>query len=345
MCRAILQTTTSTPPSASPPRPPAPITWTSTTAQLNIEAHYHSTGPEIFEQTDGGQFDEFVAGVGTGGTIVRRRPLLQGARVTHVRIIGADPIGSVHYHYFHTKTLPTPHVYKVEGVGEDILCRATDFSVIDEMYQHSDREAFTLARRLVREEGLFVGGSTGGIVHVAIEQARKLGPGKKVVTVATDSGTRYITKFLSDAWMKDYGFLEPADELGPIESLIEERPQRVITASGDETIGHVVERMRGGGVSQVPIVDADGHPVSIVHEIDILRALQSGDPGAGAPVSRIAQPIGGLVYPQARIEELYKIFETDQVAIVIDQGHIVGIVSPIDLIEHLAAEGTKAQRH
>lgn len=305
-------------------------------SQLNIEAHYHSTGAEIFEQTDGGKFDEFVAGVGTGGTISGVGRYMK-EHAPNVRIVGADPIGSVHYHYFKTQTMPTPHVYKVEGVGEDILCRATDFSVIDDMYQHDDREAFTTARRMVREEGLFVGGSTGGIVHVALRRARELGPGKKIVTMATDSGTRYITKFLSDAWMKDYGFLEPRTELGPVETVLKERRQAVITAGGEETIGHVVERMRTGGVSQVPIVDADGHPISIVHEIDILRALQTGEPGANAPVSKIAQPVGGLVTPDTRIEEIYKIFETDQVAIVIDEGHIVGVVSPIDLIEHLAS--------
>ena len=313
-------------------------------SQLNIDAHYHSTGREIFEQTGGGKFDEFVAGVGTGGTISGVGRYMK-EHAPHVKIVGADPIGSVHYHYFKTGTMPTPHVYKVEGVGEDILCRATDFDVIDEMYQHSDREAFTLARRLVREEGLFVGGSTGGIVSVALRRARELGPGKTVVTVATDSGTRYITKFLSDAWMKDYGFMEQRPELGAVAEVLTDHPQNILTAAADETIGQVVHTLRRSGVSQVPIVDADGHPVSIVHEIDILRALQTGEPGPDAPVAKIAQPIGGLIYPQARIEELYKIFETDQVAVVIDQGHIVGIVSPIDLIEHLSGEGTKARRH
>jgi cystathionine beta-synthase len=308
-------------------------------SQLNIDAHYHSTGREIFEQTDGAKFDEFVAGVGTGGTISGVGRYMK-EHAPNVRIIGTDPIGSVHYHYFKTGTLPTPHMYKVEGVGEDILCRATDFSVIDDMYQTSDGDSFRMARRLVREEGLFVGGSTGGIVHVALQRARELGPGKTVVTVATDSGTRYITKFLSDAWMKDYGFLEQQPEMGPVETVLRERPQKVITARAEETVGEVVERMRASGVSQVPIVDSDGHPTSIVHEIDILRALHSGQPGAGAPVSKIAQPIGGLIYPQARIEELFKIFETDQVAVVIDQGHIIGVVSPIDLIEHMAGTAT-----
>lgn len=172
--------------------------------QANIEAHYHSTAPEIWQQT-AGNINAFVAGTGTGGTIsgVGRYFKEKGYPV---KIIGADPIGSVHYDYFYTQKLVTPAVYKVEGIGEDILCEALDFSVVDEMHQTNDAQAFSMARRLVKEEGLFCGGASGAIVQVAVDVAKQLGPTKTVVAMLTDSGSRYISKFLNDEWMQHNGF-------------------------------------------------------------------------------------------------------------------------------------------
>lgn len=172
--------------------------------QDNIAAHYHSTGPEIWRQTNG-KFDVFVAGTGTGGTISGVGRFIK-EKTSQIKIVGADPIGSIHYDYFYTKKLVEPHVYKVEGIGEDILCEALDFSVIDEMRQTNDTQAFNMARKLVRKEGLFCGGSSGALVHVACEIAKEIGPGKTVVTLLTDSGSRYISKFLNDDWMKQNGF-------------------------------------------------------------------------------------------------------------------------------------------
>ncbi|MBX3356911.1 MAG: pyridoxal-phosphate dependent enzyme [Phycisphaeraceae bacterium] len=303
---------------------------------LNIDAHENLTGAEIFRETDGGKIDAVVAGLGTGGTLSGIGRYFK-KHAPKVRIVGVDPIGSVHYHYFYTKTLPTPHVYKVEGMGEDILCRATDFSVIDEIHQVNDKECFTVARRLVREEGLFCGGSSGGNVHIAIQVAKKLGPGKTVVTVLPDSGTRYITKFLSDAWMKDYGFLDGGHDLGLVEDILRAHPQRVITARETDSVGEVIALLKEHGVSQVPVVDGQGHPHSMVHEVDVLRGLHGGEVTPASPVRLVAHPIGGLIYPKARIEELFRIFETDQVGVVVDNGAITGIVSKIDVLEFLTS--------
>lgn len=171
---------------------------------LNGEAYYHSLGPELWEDTDG-KFDYFVAGTGTGGTISGVGKFLKEKKAS-IKIVGADPIGSVHYDYFYTKQLVTPSVYKVEGIGEDILCDALDFSVIDEMYQTNDKQAFTMSRRLIKEEGLFCGGSSGSILHVAVELAKKVGKDKVIVAVLTDSASRYVSKFISNDWMIEYGF-------------------------------------------------------------------------------------------------------------------------------------------
>lgn len=166
----------------------------------NIEAHYYSTGPEIWQQTFG-KIDAFVAGTGTGGTVSGVGRYFK-QRNAQVQIIGVDPIGSVHYNLFYDQKLITPSVYQVEGIGEDIPCEALDFSVIDRMIQTNDEQAFMMARRLVREEGLFCGGASGAVVHASLDVAKKLGPDKTVVAILTDSGSRYVSKFLSDDWMK-----------------------------------------------------------------------------------------------------------------------------------------------
>lgn len=301
---------------------------------LNIDAHELSTGPEIWSDT-GGKVDAVVAGAGTGGTISGIGRYFKKNH-PHVRIVGVDPIGSVHYHYFYTKTMPTPHVYKVEGIGEDILCDAMDYSVVDEFHQTNDKEAFTTARRLVREEGLFCGGSSGCNVHIALKIAAQLGPGKRVVTVLPDSATRYTTKFLNDQWMKDYGFLGGERELGLVEDILRDRRAPIITAKENESLAAVIGLMKQHGVSQVPIVDGHERPVSIVHEVDVLRALQGGQATPASLAKSAAQPLGGLIYPKARIEELYRIFETDQVAIVVDAEKIVGVIAQIDVIEFMS---------
>jgi cystathionine beta-synthase len=173
-------------------------------------------------------------------------------------------------------------------------------------------------------------------VHVAVEVAREMGPGKTVVVVLPDSGTRYVTKYLSDTWMKDHGFLETAPDLGLVEDLLRGATQEVIVAREEDPVDAVIRLMRDHGVSQIPVVSRTGRPVSIVTEVDVLRALHTNGVEQDSPVREVAQEVGGLIYPKARVEELFHIFESDQTAIVVDEERVVGIVSKIDMIEFLA---------
>ena len=148
-----------------------------------------------------------MSGIGTGGTLSGVGRFLKKQN-PDIQIIAVDPIGSVFYDYYKTGKLPEPHMYKVEGIGEDYLVKAVDFSVINDMLQVNDEDSFLMARRLTREEGIFAGGSSGSAVWAALQVARNLNEPKNIVVILPDSGTRYLSKIFNDNWMKEHGFLE-----------------------------------------------------------------------------------------------------------------------------------------
>ncbi|HEY1906414.1 MAG TPA: pyridoxal-phosphate dependent enzyme [Myxococcaceae bacterium] len=300
----------------------------------NGEAHYLSTAPELWEQLEG-RLDAFVTGLGTGGTMTGVGKFLKEKNPA-IRNIGVDPVGSVYQGYFQTGKLPEPHVYKVEGIGEDMLCKALDFSVIDEIRQVDDQQSFNAARRLAREEGLFGGGSSGSAVHVALEIAREIGKGKVVTVILTDTGNNYITKFFNDEWMKDNGFAVDDKSPGKVKDLIRTRKQSVLFAEKGQRIDAVVEQMRKHGISQMPVRDAHGTAVGMIHEYDLLNALVSKKQGFHDPIDSLIAPLQGVVSPEATLNRLREVFAQDNVAVVKEHEQVVGIVTKIDLIEYLA---------
>ena len=171
----------------------------------NIKCHYETTGPEIWKQMEG-KIDILIAGIGTGGTISGTGKYLKEMN-PKVKVIGVDPEGSIFYDYFKSGKIIEPHTYKVEGIGEDYLVKAVDFSVIDDIIRVNDKESFLMARRLAREEGIFAGGSSGSAMVAALKVAAS-NKDKNILVIFPDSGYRYMSKIYNDEWMEKYGFSE-----------------------------------------------------------------------------------------------------------------------------------------
>jgi cystathionine beta-synthase len=300
----------------------------------NVEAHYLSTGAEIWEQVEG-RIDAFVAGIGTGGTMSGAGKYLKEKNPA-IKNVGVDPVGSVYHSMFHTRKMSQPHVYKVEGIGEDMMCGAMDLGVMDDVRQVDDKSSFTMARRMAREEGIFAGGSSGGAVHVAVQVAREMGKGKVIVVPLPDSGRAYTSKFYSDEWMRDNGFIEPATIQGAtVRDVLGDRRGRVVTAARQDPVGAVVRRMKENDISQVPVVDGEGNAVGMVHESDLLEFLIEGKHRMIEPVEAVMASLEGRVGLETPVAFVRSILERGEVAVVMEGERCVGIVSKIDVIDFL----------
>ena len=312
----------------------------------NPASHYHSTGPELWAQTDG-RITHFVAGVGTGGTISGTGRYLKDASDGAVQVIGADPEGSVY-------SGGTGRPYLVEGVGEDFWPTAYDRSVADEIVPVSDKDSFQMTRRLAKEEGLLVGGSCGMAVVAALRVAERLGPDDVVVVLLPDSGRGYLSKIFNDDWMQDYGFLDEggpeavaADVLARKDALEHGGIPQFVHIHPKESVGEAVHILREYGVSQMPVVSPGaGHPdvmagevIGSIVERDLLDGLfakrfqldESIETHMSAPL-----PVVGS---GESVTRLMGVLEKADAAVVLVDGKPQGIVTRQDLLAFMTAHG------
>ncbi|MET9698314.1 cystathionine beta-synthase [Streptomyces sp. NPDC006529] len=305
----------------------------------NPRSHYETTGPELWEQTEG-KITHFVAGVGTGGTISGTGGYLKEVSGGKVKVIGADPEGSVY-------SGGSGRPYLVEGVGEDFWPSAYDRNVTDEIIAVSDKDSFQMTRRLAKEEGLLVGGSCGMAVVAALKAAEGLGPDDVVVVLLPDSGRGYLSKIFSDEWMAGHGFLEeagPAARIGAVLADKEGGIPSLVHMHPEETVGEAIEVLREYGVSQMPIVKPGaGHPdvmaaevIGSVVEKELLSALFAQRASLGDPLEKHMSAPLPQVGSGEPVSELMAVLGTADAAIVLVEGKPTGVVSRQDLLAFLA---------
>src|SRR5262245_23533902 len=268
----------------------------------NALAHYETTGPEIWEQTEG-KLTHVVIGVGTGGTITGVARFLKEKNPA-IRVIGADPQGSIFAEMFRTGRKPQAQPYKVEGIGQDEKPANVDFSVIDEIHAVSDKDSFLRTRALARSEGIFAGGSAGAAVHVALKCAETLTENDIVVVIIPDSGTRYLSKIYNDNWMRDNQFLEPRINIRASQVVRDKARRKDTTVSGPlgVTVEEAVNLMREHAISQVPVIEA-GETVGSLSEARILEILVQNPDAKRKPVAEYMERPFPVISEDASLTE------------------------------------------
>lgn len=301
----------------------------------NPRSHYETTGPELWEQTEG-KITHFVAGVGTGGTISGTGRYLKEVSDGAVRVIGADPEGSVY-------SGGTGRPYLVEGVGEDFWPTAYDPNIADEIIAVSDKDSFEMTRRMAREEGLLVGGSCGMAMVAALRVAAMAAPGSVVIVLLPDSGRGYLSKVFNDEWMSSYGFLQ-ADTKRTVGDVLLGKSSampRLVHTHPTESVRDAIDILREYGVSQMPVVRAEppvmaAEVVGAVVERDLLDALFSGKAHLADPVSghmSAALPMIGAGEP---IKVAVAALEAADAAVVVDGGKPTGVITRQDVLGYLS---------
>jgi cystathionine beta-synthase len=298
----------------------------------NPAAHEATTGPEIWRQTDG-RISAFVAGVGTGGTITGVARYLKG-RNPDVLVVGADPEGSIYS--------GDVHPYLTEGIGEDFWPRTFDPSVVDRYVRVSDRDAFRMARRITREEGILVGGSSGTAVVAAVDVARELGPDDVVVVLLPDTGRNYLSKLYSDTWLLQYGLVE-RPEVVRVEEVLQVRRGEVptlVTVNAHDKVRQAIDVLQRYSISQAPVVREPSMDVaqfvgSVVENALLGRIFRDPD-ALQADVAEAMGPPIAMVEFDDPLEVAFEALQQGTAVLVVKTGQALGVLTRSDLLEFLA---------
>ncbi len=303
--------------------------------QANPEAHYRTTGPELWEQT-GGQITHFVAGMGTGGTISGTARYLK-ERKPSVQVIGADPVGSILKAYHETGKITEAHPYKIEGVGEDFIPTATDFKLIDRVVACNDRNGLTMARRLAREEAIFVGGSSGMAVWVALEVAKTLTADDLVVVLVPDTGERYLTKVHSDAWMRDNHLLDPSvTRVADVIGFKSGRVPALLRLQAGEPVRRALALVEQHEVTQLPVFRGE-ELVGTVYDSEILKSVLGDSSSLDRPVETLMGDPLPVLSSDAPLSDVTRLLAARNPAVLVgDNGAVVGILTRFDMLQFIA---------
>ena len=303
----------------------------------NPDAHYATTGPEIWEQTQG-KVTHFVYAAGTGGTITGVGRYLKEKNPA-IRVVAGDPVGSILAEMWRTKGNASVEgvPYKVEGIGQDKVPGTLDMSVVDDFVTVTDKESFAMARRLTREEGLFVGGSSGLIVHVAMQLARRVNdPKALIVAILPDTGERYLSKLYNDEWMRENQLLD-ADRtsLGHVLRNKSDGNEAIVSVSGGQTVRQALALMRLHDVSQLPVMDG-GNCVGSVADWSLSARSLEDTKLLDLTVSQIMDPPFPVVDENQTADSVAKLLSKSNPAVLVrTNGHVTGIVTRSDLLSYL----------
>lgn len=298
----------------------------------NPLAHYQTTGPEIWEQTDG-QITHFVSGIGTGGTISGTGRFLK-EKNPNVRVIGADPYGSIFKTYKETGRVIEATPYLVEGIGQQTLPDNVNIKYIDEVINITDRESFELSRQLGRLEGIFCGGSTGTNVAAALRVARTLDETAIVVFIVCDTGEHYLTKFHSDEWMKEKRLLEPQKITAGLihETKGQNSPPTLITALPTERVADALSKMNEYDLTQLPVIE-DGRSVGSLRENRVLAKALGNRELLESPVSELMEASFPVLDVDASSAEVIHQLQASPAVLVEEYGRITGIITRHDVLD------------
>jgi cystathionine beta-synthase len=306
--------------------------------QENPQAHYETTGPEIWEQTEG-RIDVFVCAVGTGGTITGTARYLR-ERKPDLLVVGADPEGSLY-------SGDDVHPYLTEGIGEDFWPETFDPSVVDRWVRVSDRDAFRVARAITRQEGILVGGSAGTAVVAALEVARELDEDQTVVVILPDTGRNYLSKLYSDSWLLQYGMLERPEVIRVEEVLAAKHGEipPLVTVSAHEKVRRAVDVLQEFGISQAPVVREAGtldvaQVVGSIRERALLDRLFRDPEALQSDVAQVMGPPVPMVEHDQPVEVAFEALQLGPAVLVVKGGQVLGVLSRSDLLEFLAHRKT-----